>query len=126
MTSELSFLLDLLLNQRMPLATKELVAARIKEVEQHLSSVPMMVRMNTAPMVQAVPKQAASTQAILDRNPDLQAALIPPEMPPIPPMPVAQIAQTPLAMAAMASRNQAINESLAGKVNKETGRPRKF
>jgi hypothetical protein len=57
--------------------------------------------------------QAPSTQKALLANPDLLPK-------------VEQIAQTPATMAAMASREQAIAESIAGKVDKVTGRPRKF
>ncbi len=49
--------------------------------------------------------------------------LNPPEMPPIP---VEQVAQTQAAAQAMNSRHQAIAESIAGKVDKVTGRPRKW
>lgn len=79
-------------------------------------------------------------QAIMLKHPDLvgrttQASpddviIIKGEKPVYPtapePQPVAVIAQTPAAQAAMASRQAAINASLSGKVDKETGRPRKF
>ena len=107
--SELSFLVDLLVNHKLPKATSDVVLERLKSVEASLE--------NHAPAKPRLPgpAQAASTQAILDRNPDLVAAI-----------PVEQVAQTPAAMAAMASRETAIAESLAGKVDKTTGRPRKF
>lgn len=40
--------------------------------------------------------------------------------------PVVEVGQTAAAQAALASRQQAIAESIAGKVDKTTGRPRKF
>lgn len=66
----------------------------------------------------AVAAQSPSMQAIMARNPDL--------IPAPAPIPIDAIAQTPAAAAAIASRQQAINESLAGKTDKATGRPRKF
>jgi hypothetical protein len=110
--NELSFLVNLFLNHRLPRATKEYVAARISEIEANLTQQP------TAPKaVHPFPglPQAASTMAILARNPDL-----------MPPAKVEVIAQTPATVAAMASREQAISESMSGKVDKVTGRPRKF
>ena len=121
MTSELSFLLDLLLNHRMPLVTKELVAARIKLVEEAMSTGTVMHKY-AKPI--AIPQpgivQAPSTQAILDRNPDLAAAIPPP------PVPIAMVAQTPATTAALNARQQAISEAMSGKVDKETGAPKKF
>ncbi len=115
--SELSFLIELLLNHRLQKETKDAIALRIKEVEA--TGTPSRPVANMPRPVLGVAAQSPSTQAILDRNPDLAAVLAPP-------VPVEQVAQTPAAMAAMNSRNQAINESLSGKVDKVTGRPRKF
>ncbi len=115
--SELSFLIDLLLNHKLPKGTKDAIALRIKDVEAN--SIPIRsAPSNIRPV--GISSQAPSTQAILDRNPDLAAVASAQ-----PPAPV-DIAQTPAAAAAMASRNQAISESLSGKVDKVTGRPRKF
>lgn len=125
MTSELSFLLDLLLNQRMPLTTKELIVERIKVVESNLSLSSMS--MGRAPISAhgASPIQAPSTLAAMARHGDY-TVIPPPEMPPIPITPVAVIAQTAPAVAAMNARNQAISESLSGKIDKSRGSPRKF
>lgn len=106
--TELGFLLDLFLNHKLPKATKELVSSRIKEVEASYSA----PRAIPAQTISGVP-QAASTIAALER----QAREV---------EPVIAIAQTGATQAAMASRQAAIAESFAGKVNKETGRPRKF
>lgn len=114
--SELSFLIDLLLNHKLPKVTRDAIAGRIKEVESNASSHrPVLAPIRPA----AISAQPPSTQAILDRNPDLAAAIAPP-------VPVENIAQTPATIAAINSRNQAISESLSGKVDKVTGRPRKF
>lgn len=114
--TELSFLLDLLLNHKLPKVTRDAVAARIKEVEAIFIS-PGYIP-NFAPIRSTGSNQAPSMQAIMARNPDLMVAPAPEK--------VEIVAQTPAAVAALNSRQQAIAESMAGKVNKETGRPRKF
>jgi hypothetical protein len=150
--TELSFLVDLLLNHKLPRPTREAVAQRIKEVEEALASQPQSfprtavqaaaVAQHQASLPPEIAKQAPSMQALMLKHPDLVpkgtsplaqgleralneaiqfAAADKPE-----PQPVAVVAQTPAAAAAMASRNQAIAESLAGKIDKTTGRPRKF
>lgn len=116
--TELSFLIELLLNHKLQKGTKDAIAARIKDVEAsgmaRAPGVPLL-----RPNVSSGVVQAASTQAILERNPDLAAVLTPP-------VPVEHVAQTPAAVAAINSRNQAISDSMSGKVDKVTGRPRKF
>lgn len=119
--TELGFLIDLLLNHKLPLSTKTAITTRLKAVEEELQSRPkqmssMSINGIPTPISPIVAAQAPSMQAIMARNPDLIA----------PSAPVAVVAQTPAAMAAMASREQAISESMMGKTNKETGRPRKF
>lgn len=123
--TELSFLLDLLLNHKLQKSTRELIAARLKEISDGVPLQAAAVRSVALPAHMA--QQAPSMQAIMARNPDLAG-----HAPTIniaasePAAPVAVIAQTQAAVAAMNSRQQAINESLAGKVDKNTGRPRKF
>lgn len=114
MISELSFLIELLLKHKLPPATKDLIATRIKDVEEHTRSSHTIPFVSNRPVAPGGVAQAASMQAIMDRNPDLVT------------QPVAVIAQTPETAAAMNSRNTAIAESMAGKVDKVTGRPRKF
>lgn len=128
MTSELSFLLDLLLHQRMPLPIKELVAARIKEVEIALNAPTPVGELDgftyKSPGYLAkerqVSIQAASTQAILDRNPDLAAKAQQTYVP------VEVIAQTPAAVAAINSRQQIMAEAMSGKPGKGETSPKKF
>lgn len=126
--TELSFLIELLLNHDVPKVTKDLIAGRIKEVESKLQYVPSNAPgavnyMNIRP---ATGQQAASTLALMAKHGDLDPNVIVP-VPAMPPVePVVQIAQTPAAAVAMNSRNIAISESIAGKVDKQTGRPRKF
>ncbi len=107
--TELSFLIELLLNHKLPKATKDAIAARIKEVE----AVPRSYgQMNPPPSTIST---QPSSRDVAQRHPDL----VPVTAPEV-------IGQTPAAMAAMASRSQAIAESMAGKVDKISGRPRKF
>lgn len=117
MTTELTFLIELLLNHKLPKITRDLVASRIRDVEvppiPRISAPPGDDRDNWRGIV--APQQAASMQAIMARNPDL-----------VPPPPVVNIAQTPATVAAMNSRQEAINASMNGKVDKASGRPRKF
>ena len=118
MQTELSFLIELLLHHKLDGKTKELIQARIQEVEAGLSSRGGCGCKVTAAVQASNPimaMQAPSTQAILARNPDLISTA---------PVPVAEIAQTPAAMAAMASRQEAL--SGAGKIEQGRDRPRKF
>ena len=132
MTTELGFLLDLLLNHKLPKPTKDAVAGRIREVETQLSVPsarfgPIPDRLPNVQSSTTVSLQAPSMQAIMARNPDLvqQSPTIGLTIREVE-QPVAVVAQTQATAAAMASRQQAISESLAGKVDKTTGRPRKF
>lgn len=103
--TELTFLVELLLNHRLQKPTKDAVATRIKEVEAAIAQLPPQSPLRPLPA-------AVSSRDVAQRHPEVA--------------PVAIVAQTPAASAALASRQQAINESLAGKINKDTGRPRKF
>lgn len=132
MSTELSFLIELLLQHKLPQKTKDLVAERIKHVEAHLSDPARVLHSRPlAPAPQyhshpALASQAPSTQALLAKHPDLAAAItksqettiamaqeIKPE-----PAPVEVVAQTPAAMAAMESRNKMIRDSMSGKRSK--------
>ena len=130
MTTELSFLVDLLLNHKLPKATKNAVAERLKAVEVGMAPIPFSHRPGHAPsgpvaLPAALQGQAASTQAALIRQmQDSSSNQVADQS--LGPTPVAVVAQTPATQQALASRQQAIAESLAGKVDKTTGRPRKF
>ncbi len=122
-TTELSFLIELLLKHKLPPATKSLIAERIKDVEVYLNNsgnrgvVPART-LNVQP-VTTVP-QAASTLAALARHAD--AGLPTPEIV----TPVVQVAQTPMAMQAMNNRSAAISAAISGKPEKGRTSPRKF
>lgn len=124
--TELSFLLDLILNHKLPKATKDAVAARIKDVEAGYSvrsPTPQMARPMAVPP--GMEGQSPSTIAAMMRHGDvapIQSAE---------PAPVAVVAQTPAAMAAMAARNQALQAAtgagaFTGKPEKGRTSPRKF
>lgn len=117
--TELSFLIELLLKHKLPNATKQLVAERIKEVEStmHVNSAPRPL--NPAPVGVVPPHlvgQAPSTIAKLMQHEANGAPVIPPQ----PPAETTAIqpevvAQTPIAMQALAQRNQMIADAIKGK-----------
>lgn len=121
--SELSFLIELLLNHDLPKATKDLLASRIRDVEANLVAAPQPRQ----PVVTAINGvyQAPSTIAAMARHGDLTAPTISIAAN-APSIPVEQVAQTPAAAAAINSRNEAINNAISGKVEKGRVSPRKF
>ncbi len=143
--TELSFLVDLLLNHKLPKVTRDAVAARIKEVEAGLGT-HQQVRSagqvtNTVDLrgVQIPPHlvgQPASTIAAMMRHEQGGAApAVPVKMelngqdisaPPTAPTPVAHVAQTGAASAALAKRQQSINVQISGKPVEGETRPRKW
>lgn len=126
--TELSFLIELLLNHELPKPTKDLIASRIKEVEGRLTQYPQSIPyMQAAQPVKTTLSQAPSTLALMAKYGDIVHSTIPipvPQMPPV--IPVEQVAQTPATAAAMNSRNEAIAQALSGKPEKGATRPRKF
>ncbi len=108
--TELSFLLSLLLDQKLNKEVKGLIKDRIKEIE--------VAPRITASTIRAVSPtaQSASTQKILDEMAEEGKAL---------PVPV-HIAQTPAAAMALASRQQAISQAISGQPEKGRTQPRKF
>lgn len=123
MTTELSFLIELLLNHKLPPATKKLIAERVKEVEGSYSTTSSSISIvKPATFVgSAFANQSPSMQAIMARNPDLVVA----------PQVVEQIAQTPITQAALASRDEVIKKAnsagpFSGKPEAGRTSPRKF
>jgi len=106
--TELSFLLELLLNHKLPKATKELVTERIKEVEAKLGSAPTPVQ--RAP-IRAASGQSPSTQKILE---EMAAEA------------EAPVTQTPAVAQAMAHRAALIAQATSGVEEKGRTSPRKF
>lgn len=119
--TELSFLIDLLLNHKLPKATKELIMSRIKDVEMSITS--KLPQAHLIRPIQSPTAQAPSTMALMAKHGDLPAI----ETPIMPiPEPVAVIAHTPAAAAAMQSRSQAISHALSGIPEKGATKPRKW
>lgn len=136
--TELSFLIDLLLNHKLPKPTRDAIAARIKDVECRASlSSPSPVSARHLPSPVALPphiaNQTPSMQAIMLRNQDLmslpesaQSVSVVPSLPPEAPMPVAVIAQTPATVAALNERHAHIAQARSGKPIPGETKPRKW
>ena len=108
MKSELSFLLDILLNHKLPPETKQLVADRIAEIEVQYS----MVNPQQPPQsFQQIPNKS------YPRFSDIKEPKV---------LPLEQVAVTPAAQEALQSRQEAISQSLNGKVEKGRTSPRKY
>ena len=133
--TELSFLIDLLLNHELQKQTKDAIAERIKQVEAALTATRMVVPLSSGVRpedIRTVPAHLAN------QSPSTIAAMIRHEQngeaPPMPtaaataPLPVQPqvIAQTPAAVAAVNARQQAIQQAISGKPAPGETRPRKF
>lgn len=119
--TELTFLLDLLLNHKLPMATKVAVTERVREVEARLTagSITQMVVPRGSGIVPAhLSNQAPSTIAAMMKHPDLAVALEPTQP--------AVVAHTPAAQAAISARQESINLAISGKPEKGRTSPRKF
>ncbi len=83
MTTELQFLLDLLLSEKLSKQTQLKVKDRMREVEEAMRSAPFIMSarepVHIPPPVRHVPinnqGQSESTRRILERNPDLAAKM---------------------------------------------------
>ncbi len=120
--TEISFLIELLLNHKLSKATKDLIAARIKELSDKSSPAAIRTISPVQQLTGGVP-QAPSTLAAMARHGELPPVNIPVQEAPDP---VAVVAHTPAAQAAMQSRQEAINRAIAGKIDKGQTSPRKF
>lgn len=101
MTTELSFLIDLLLNQKLPHALREIVANRVKEVELTLNDIRLGVHQV------GIPRIGVGTSE-LPPGPGIQI------IPGPPPVPLEQIAKTPEAAAALNDRARLIGAQMEG------------
>ena len=111
--TELSFLLDLLLNHKLTKPTQTAIKERIKEVEAQFASQPVR------PQVQRVPNgQAPSMQAAIEAM-EAEKGNVPPPPNQIP-------AQTAAAAGALRRRQEAINIAISGKEEPGRTSPRKF
>jgi len=107
--TELSFLLDLLLNEKLSVEVKTKITERIRDIESRMSVSP-----NFKPNIVANSVQAPSTQKILD-----EMAMNPVPVEPQQPSSVA-------AAQALASRQAAIMIAASGKPEPGRTSPRKF
>lgn len=101
--SELSFLLDLLLEHKLSKTTKDLIKERIKVIEGYQKAIV------TAPVIKNPTAQAPSTQRILDEMAQNQPQV-----------------QTAAAAQALQHRSELIAQALSGKEEKGRSSPRKF
>lgn len=137
--TELSFLLELLLNHKLPKATREAVTARIKDVEMMLgaratapgpyiayapppAAVPAHLANQSPSTIAAMMRHEQKTGGVPIMQPD--AAVVPAPPPPV--ITPTIIAQTPAAVAAMNARQETINLAMSGKPAKGETSPRKF
>lgn len=132
--TELSFLIELLLNHRLPKPTRDLVASRIKEVEASHGPSALAPPPIQSPSGITIPspsyvQHATARPSKTAQSPSMAAKVAAMEaeeaakrgLPPPPPVEVAQpsqatqpvtIAQTPIAVNAMNERNNLINKAI--------------
>lgn len=139
--SELSFLLDLLLNEKLSKPVKEKITLRVAEVEKTFYQYPKSVQTG-APLAvtpsggflpaNLPPHIAGQSPSTIAKFLEHQALGLPPvtaigEVAPgaVPTAP-AVVAATPQAIAAVAKRDQAIATALSGKPEPGRTSPRKF
>lgn len=117
MKSELSFLLELVLDEQIPQPVKTRLVTRIREVEKNYLLPPQpqqIVSRGTKAQITSpvIASQSPSMQRIMESNPDLI---------PKPPIPT-----NPQAASALMDRQAKINAAISGKEDKERTSPRKF
>lgn len=105
--TELTWLVDLIVNHELSPKTKKHVLKRMKQVELNYQQPTIIVpQALPPPKVIHGAMQSPSTVAAMQRHQDIQAS------------PQAPIAVTPQAQAAIASRQAMIEQALSGKVDK--------
>lgn len=137
--TELTFLLELLLNHKLPQATKRIVTERVREVEAKYNApqvayqAPIASPSTFVGLPMSIPPhlvgQSPSTIAAMMRNgfvPEAPTIGMAPVGPAVAPTQPAVIAQTPAAAAALADRQNAIAQAISGKPEKGRTSPRKF
>ena len=137
--TELSFLLDLLLNHKLPKLTKEAIVERAKKVTeeyelQRSMSQPVnhKTQINPAQIPPQLRGQSPSTIAAMMKHPDLIAEMGKTKTEPVVPIaqpevqPVEVIAQNAVTQAALAARNAMIAGAISGKPEPGATSPRKL
>lgn len=117
MKSELSFLLELILDEQVPQPVKTRLVKRVQEVEKNYVSPHQQTRSaSQGPKALAgnpvVATQSPSMQRLMEQNPDLI---------PKPPTPTSAAAAK-----ALADRQALINQAISGKEEKGRASPRKI
>lgn len=110
--TELSFLLELFLDPECPCNMRDKLVARIREVETTLTTPTIVHRTSTGTTL----SQAQTKYELGNVSHGTVGNVVP----------IEQVAQTQAAAAAIASREQAIADSISGKIDKGRGSPRKF
>lgn len=116
--SELSFLLHLLLDHKLPIKTKALIKTRIGEIESRHDVRAQPTTRNLPPhLANQAPSMQAKIQAMEEEklnHPPPQALLAPTQ------------ATTPAAALALQDRQKLINQAINGKEEQGRTSPRKF
>ncbi len=129
MRSELAWLVDFFFQcDGIDPKLREILKERVVEVTEHMHARPQspIAQIPYPGLRHDKTQQAPSTLALMAKHGDI--GCIPPG--PLPELPfvepVAIVAQTPATVAALQSREAAISAALSGKIDKVSGRPRKF
>lgn len=124
--TELSFLIDLLLNYKLSKEVKVLIADRIRSIEKPITTSPTQTSQFRAGETSGLPAhllhQAPSTIANFLK----EQGQAPAPTAPVAPIETPAAVVSPQAAQALASREQAINAALSGKLEPGRKSPRKF
>lgn len=114
MKSELSFLLELVLDDQIPRPVKTRLVARIRDVEKNYCATPQVVSRGIKAQISSpiVASQSPSMQKLMADNPDL--------------IPKSSVPVTAQAAGALAQRQALINNALKEKPEAGRTSPRKF
>ncbi len=142
MSTELSFLVEILLNHKLAKSTRDLIAERVKAISESPTSItygrqnypglvnPIVGPSASLPNPTGVP-QSPSTLALMAKHAASDSGLAPtvnivPTQPAVEAVQPAIIAQTPMTAMAMNDRHSAIAAAMSGKPEKGRTSPRKF
>lgn len=100
--TELSFLIDLLLNEKLSKSVKDKISVRVKEVEETIHVAPPVRAQQSLPPPRVIngAVQSPSTVAAMERQADGYAP------------PINVVVASPAAAQAMMNRNAALNEAI--------------
>jgi len=114
MISELSFMLELIVDETVPAELKPRFVKRVKEIEKNYTTQPQVIvpRGTTKAQASVIAAQSPSMQRLMEQNPDLI---------PKPPVP-----ETREAARALNARQALINGAMKGDDKEKRTSPRKF